>query len=153
MGIMDKAKKLFNITEEEYYDDAESAEIEEYEEDPEEDYEPVSRFNPRSVKAEQNKVVSINTNAKLQVAIFKPKNLDDAKEVGTAINQKKTVIMNLDGVNKDTAVRIYDFISGVTYANKGNLRRIADITFIVTPYNVDVNGDIISEISGAGYKF
>ena len=53
--------------------------------------------------------------------------------------------MNLEATNKETSRRIIDFLSGVAYANKGQIKRVANSTFIITPVNVDVTGDLILE--------
>ena len=108
----------------------------------------------RAVKmARENKVVSINTTAKLQVVLTKPKSMEEARGVADNLNQKKTVILNLESVNGETARRVLDFLSGVTYANKATMRQVASDTFMITPFNVDVNGDLLSELGNNGYVF
>lgn len=156
MNLKDKLSNILKVSEDEYYDVPDSDGYEEAEEPEEEDYEPVPRYsqrNLRDAKSEHNKVVSINTTAKLQVVLTKPKSMEEARGVADNLNQKKTVILNLESVNGETARRILDFLSGVTYANKATMRQVASDTFMITPYNVDVNGDLLSELGNNGYVF
>ncbi len=154
MSFKDKLSNILKVSEDEYYDEPETDEYDEAEEE-EEDYEPAPRTvrSFRETKADQNKVVSINTTARLQVVLTKPKSVEDGRGVADSLNQKKTVIVNLESVNGETARRILDFLSGATYANRATMRQVASNTFMITPYNVDVNGDLLSELGNNGYVF
>ncbi|HQD72527.1 MAG TPA: cell division protein SepF, partial [Clostridiales bacterium] len=66
---------------------------------------------------------------------------------------KRTVVLNLESASRDVARRLVDFLSGVAYANGGQLKRIANSTFIITPYNVDVMGDLLDELESNGVFF
>lgn len=110
------------------------------------------RVHP-AVEDDPNKVVNIHTTAKLQVVLAKPERFDDSKEIADHLNEKRTVVLNLEGVNKDIARRIIDLLNGVAYANGGQLKRVANNTFIITPYNVDVTGDLIDELENTGVFF
>ncbi|MBQ5994325.1 MAG: cell division protein SepF [Clostridia bacterium] len=158
MSLKDKLSNILKVSEDEYYDSPELDEYDEYEEEEDEAYEPAPRFNPRAFKesrAEQqnSKVVSINASSKLQVVLTKPKSIEDSRAVADSLNQKKTVVLNLESVRGEDARRILDFLSGVTYANRGTMRQVANNTFMITPYNVDVNGDLISELGNNGLVF
>ena len=48
------------------------------------------------------------------------------------------------------ARRLVDFLSGVAYANNGQIKRVANSTFIITPYNVDIMGDLLDELENNG---
>ena len=67
--------------------------------------------------------------------------------------QGKTIVLNLETANRDVARRLIDFLSGVAYANQGSLKRVANSTFIITPYNVNVSGDLIDELENSGMFF
>lgn len=153
MSLKDKLSNILKVSEDEYYDEPEIDEYDEAEE--EEDFEPAPRTvrSFREPKQETNKVVSINTTARLQVVLTKPKSLEDARGVADSLNQKKTVILNLESVNGESARRILDFLSGATYANKATMRQVASDTFMITPFNVDVNGDLLSELGNNGFVF
>ncbi|MBQ3889554.1 MAG: cell division protein SepF, partial [Clostridia bacterium] len=64
-----------------------------------------------------------------------------------------TVVLNLEKTPKDVARRLVDFLSGVAYANNGQLKKVANNTFIITPYNVDVSGDLLDELENTGVFF
>lgn len=100
-----------------------------------------------------SKVVDIHTTAKLQVVLRTPDKYEDAKEIADDLNEKRTVVLNLEKCNREAARRLIDFLGGVAYANGGQPKRIAQNTFIITPYNVDVMGDLLDEIENNGYFF
>ena len=104
-------------------------------------------------EGKQNKVVNIHTTAQLQVVLAKPERFDDASAIADHLNEKRTVVLNLESANRDIARRLIDFLSGVAYANAGQIKRVANSTFIITPYNVDVMGDLLDEIENAGMFF
>ena len=92
--------------------------------------------------------MNINTPApnQLKVVLVKPERFDDASMVADHLNEKRTVVLNLESTNKEVSRRLVDFLSGVAYANNGKIKRVANSTFIITPYNVDVMGDILDEL-------
>ena len=101
----------------------------------------------------RNKVVNINATAQLQVVLVKPERFDDASAVADHLNAKRTVVLNLESANKDVARRILDFLSGVAYANDGQIKKVANCTFIITPYNVGLMGDLLDELENNGLYF
>ena len=100
-----------------------------------------------------NKVVNIHATAQLQVVLVKPERFDDASAVADHLNAKRTVVLNLEGANKDVARRILDFLSGVAYANDGQIKKVANCTFIITPYHVGLMGDLLDELENNGLYF
>ena len=54
------------------------------------------------------------------------------------------------GCPKDVARRMVDFLSGVIYAQDGKIKKVANSTFIITPYNVDIMGDLLDELENNG---
>ena len=62
-------------------------------------------------------------------------------------------MLNLESTSKDIARRLIDFLSGVAYANNGQIKRVAASTFIITPYNVDIMGDLLDELESSGVFF
>ena len=100
-----------------------------------------------------NKVVNIHATAQLQVVLVKPERFDDATSVADHLNAKRTVVLNLESSNKDVARRILDFLSGVAYANDGQIKKVANCTYIITPYNVGFMGDLLDELENNGLYF
>ena len=97
-----------------------------------------------------NKVVNIHATAQLQVVLVKPERFDDASAVADHLNAKRTVVLNLESTNKDIARRLVDFLSGVAYAGDGKIKKVAANTYIITPYSVDIMGDLIDELENNG---
>lgn len=104
-------------------------------------------------KSEKNKVVNIHATAALKVVLVTPKEFENAAEIADHLREKRTVVLNLEQTNKDIARRILDFLSGVAYAQEGKIKRVAVSTFLITPYNVDLMGDLIDELENNGLYF
>lgn len=153
MGITDKIKKALNI-DDGYFDGEDDGEL---------SYEPaVKEAPPRYPTATEKKsssmshgtrVVDIHTTAKLQVVLKTPESFDDATSIADELLDKRTVVLNLEKTPKEHANKLLCFLSGVAYANGGNLKKIANNTYIITPYNVDVMGDLLDELENNGMFF
>ena len=112
------------------------------------------REEPAPAKEQaKNKVVNINATTQLKVVLVKPEHFEDASAVADHLNAKRTVVLNLESTPKDVSRRLIDFLSGVAYANNGQIKRVANSTFIITPYNVDVMGDLLDELENNGVFF
>ncbi|HIY11947.1 MAG TPA: cell division protein SepF [Candidatus Anaerofilum excrementigallinarum] len=102
----------------------------------------------------RNKIVNINATTQLQVVLVKPERFDDVFPVADHLNQRRTVVLNLESNNKELSRRIVDFLSGVAYANDGQIKRVANSTFIITPCHVNLmGGDILDELESNGVFF
>ena len=156
MGIFDEVKKIFNPYEDE--DDYE----EEYEE---QEASPFVDERERSSRSERkssgsasfddrrNKVVNIAATTQLKVVLVKPERFENASEIADHLKDKRTVVLNLESTNKDIARRLIDFLSGVAYAGEGKIKKVAANTYIITPYHVDIEGDLIDELENNGLYF
>ena len=105
---------------------------------------------PRHRQRNTDRVVNIHTTAQLQVVLVKPEKYEEAAQIADHLNERRTVVLNLESTNRDIARRFLDFLSGVAYANNGQIKRVANSTYIITPYNVDVMGDLIDELENNG---
>ena len=164
MGFLDKVKDIITETDddefEDYYDDAasfnsasrSSRRERERELTPPPVYEREEKIAAeRPVRRQKSdKVVNIHTTAQLQVVLVKPERYEEAAAIADHLNERRTVVLNLESTNRDVARRLLDFLSGVAYANNGQIKRVANSTYIITPYNVDVMGDFIDELSNNG---
>lgn len=169
MGLLDELKRLTHPYEDEMEDDYDEDEDEYEDEEPEEEkpappprqeWQPRrERPEPRSERPEhterQNhsapgKVVNIHATTQLQVVLVKPDRYDNASEIADHLREKRTVVLNLESTKKDVARRLLDFLSGVAYAQEGKIKKVALNTYIVTPYNVDIMGDLIDELENNG---
>jgi cell division inhibitor SepF len=106
-----------------------------------------------SSNSKRNKVVNINATTQLKVVLVKPERFEDASAIADHLNSKRTVVLNLESTNKEVSRRLVDFLSGVAYANNGKIQRVANSTFIITPYNVDIMGDLLDELESNGAFF
>lgn len=106
-------------------------------------------------KTDTNKVVNIHATAQLQVILVKPERYENVTEIADHLREKRTVVLNLEQTNKDTARRILDFMSGAAYSQQGKIKKIAVNTFLITPYYVDLMGedDLIDELENKGLNF
>ncbi len=136
--------KIGVIDPEDYEDEVETEESEQEEQ-------PIVRA-PQQPKA-GNKIVNINATTQLEVVLVKPERFDDASGIADHLNNKRTVVLNLESTNKDVSRRLVDFLSGVAYANNGQIKRVANSTFIITPYNVGIVGDLLDELESSGVYF
>ena len=103
-----------------------------------------------SAGTQSGKVVNIHATAQLQVVLVKPERFENASEIADHLKEKRTVVINLESTNKDIARRLIDFLSGVAYAGEGKIKKVAANTYIITPYHVDIMGDLIDELENNG---
>ena len=145
MSFLDELKKLTHP-----YEDEDEEEFEDFEETPRRD-----TFEDRRNKTEdrRNKVVSIHATTQLKVILVKPERFENASEIADHLKDKRTVVLNLESTNKDIARRLVDFLSGVAYAGEGKIKKVAANTYIITPYHVDIEGDLIDEQENQGLYF
>ena len=143
MSILDELKKWTHpYDEDEDYDD----------EDELDEAPPRREPSFERVKSEDrhNKVVNIHATTQLKVVLVKPERFENASEIADHLKEKRTVVLNLESTNKDVARRLIDFLSGVAYAGEGKIKKVAANTYIITPYSVDIMGDLIDELENSG---
>ncbi len=165
-GFVDKFKRMWDAPDDEY-------EYNEYGYEEEEEEAPIreressrrssssSRYDdfddapPVRSSSRRNNVVNISATAKLQVALFKPERFgEETRNIADELIKTHTVVLNLENTNKDMARRIIDFLSGVAYANRGKIKKVATSTFIIIPNNVDLTGDdLLDELEHSGVYF
>ena len=151
MGFMDELKKIIHPYDDEDYD---------YEDDFEEpsrdsrspfdDRKEDRRSEERRADDRHNKVVNIHATTQLKVVLVKPERFENASEIADHLKEKRTVVLNLESTNKDVARRLIDFLSGVAYAGEGKIKKVAANTYIITPYSLDIMGDLIDELENNG---
>ncbi len=141
MGFMEMFKEWAKVEDDEEFDDFVPAE------------EPKKSREVSAPLRRDDRVVNIHTTTQLQVVLVKPERYENATEIADHLKEKRTVVLNLESTNKDAARRILDFLSGVAYTNDGQIKRVANNTYIITPYNVDLKGDLIDELENNGLYF
>ncbi len=103
-----------------------------------------------SERSSNGKVVNIRAATQMQVVLVKPDRFDNVADIAEHLREKRAVVLNLETANKDVARRLVDFLSGCAYALDGKIKKIAVSTYIITPYNVDIVGDLIDELESSG---
>ena len=159
MGFFDSIKNIMSIPEEDDYDE----EIEDVEEEkPAERRKPVQHEQPAAPQRREpaprvvggGKAKTINfSQSQMQVVLVKPDRFENASEIADQLKDKRTVVLNLESTNKDVARRLIDFLSGVAYAGEGKIKKVAANTYIITPYHVELEGDLIDELESNGLYF
>ena len=150
MGLIDDLKKWahpYEDEDEEYEDDF--AELGSRDTGAFADERPSRRERDRD-EDRRNKVVNIHATTQLKVVLVKPDRFDNVSDIAEHLRSKHAVVLNLEATNKDVARRLVDFLSGCAYALDGKIKKIAISTYIITPYNVDIVGDLIDELENNG---
>ncbi len=153
MGMADFFKKMIPSEEDyedDYYEDEQQSSFFEEEEDDlystseKASQKKIFDFGSRSEKKAEAKEVSF-ASSHIQVVLVKPTRFEDAPSIADHLNLRKTVVLNLEAANRETSRRLIDFLSGTAYATKGSIKKVAKSTFIITPANVDVLGELIAD--------
>ena len=144
-ALMNKVWDLFGM---------DSAEPEEYEDDniydytDEEDEVEDKKFFGRK-NNNNNKVVSMPQSQvqgqAIKMVISQPTTFEQSDEICSFLKEKKSVIVNLEYVNKDVARRIVDFISGGVYALDGYIQKVSNSIFLVAPSNYEITNEMARE--------
>lgn len=167
MGVLDKFLDIMKLSDDEYEDDDffDDDYEEEFEEKPkksflrkekpveenfDDEYELPARTTGKSGRQSNSKVTPMRQpqsagrrpSANMEVCVIKPNSVEDAREITETLLTGRTVILNLEGMDLEVAQRIIDFTSGATFAISGNLQKISNYIFLVTPTNVDISGDL-----------
>ena len=174
MGFMNKFKGFMGIPEDEYDDDEDLDYDKDFDDDLDE--EDVTGFGTQSRRAAPapapvpppapsfsipvpepepvSKVVSIHSNSQYQVVVVKPERFEDASGIADHLIAKRAVLLNLEAATPDLKRRLVDFLSGVAYTNGGQIKPVANSTYIITPCNVNVMGEsMIDELGSHGVYF
>ena len=123
-----------------------SAEPEEYEDENVYDYdEEQEEVEDKKIFGRKNKVVNMPQANAIQMVISQPTTFEQSDEICSFLKEKKSVIVNLEYVNKDVARRIVDFISGGVYALDGYIQKVSNSIFLVAPSNYEITNEMARE--------
>ena len=145
MGFWESIKNIMTIPEDDYEEDfLDEKETPAQSSHDEPAYTPKkSESTPRLIKS---KTVSYNqAQGQMQVVLVKPDRFEDVTSIADHLNDGKTVVLNLEEASHEVSRRIVDFLSGVAYANHGNMRKVAKNTFIIVARGIDVMGELMLE--------
>lgn len=135
MGVVNRFMNFLGLQEEE-----EIVERERFESQEEQDLE-VPNFESRK-NNRSNNVVSIHSQKNVKVILYEPRSYDEAQEIADHLRSHRTVVVNLQRVRNDQAMRIIDFLSGTIYALNGSISKIGGNIFLCTPDTVEIQGSI-----------
>ena len=139
-AIMDKVWGLFGGV---------GAEAEDYDNDEAYDYEENDNYEEeeeRGFFGRGRKVVPLNAQGQpVKMVISQPTTFEQSEEICSLLKEKKSVIVNLEYVNKDVARRIVDFISGGVYALNGHIQKISNSIFLIAPVNYEITNEMARE--------
>lgn len=139
MGVMNRFMNFLGLQEEEEI--VEREHIEEFE-----DVEPTPTIN----RKKKNNVVSLHTNKSVRVILSEPRSYDETQEIADHLRSRRSVVVNLQRVRADQALRIIDFLSGTVYALDGNISKLGPNIFLCTPDSVEIEGVISEMADGEG---
>lgn len=139
MSVVNKIKEMFAPSE--YTDEM-------YEENENEEFGEDSVINDdtasdRPVSAPK----TVSYGSSLELKVVRPDGFENVTAIADHLLAKRTVVLNLEDTNKESARRLLDFLSGVAYAIDGSLKRVTSTTFIITPNNVNVSGEQLQDIA------
>ena len=167
MGFFDELKKLTRPYDEDAYDDIDDAEV--VDEPPRETprSNPFSGFNAgppapaqtaytpqRPARPKEGRVVSMGpAGGQMQVVLIRPERFETAAEIADHLRDRRPVLVNMETTPKDVTRRLVDFLSGVTYAIDGNIKKVAANIYIMMPQNVNLVGDLMDELQSGNVYF
>ena len=138
-AIMDKVWGLFGGVDQGMEEDFEE---EAYEYDERDNFEE----EDKGFFGRKGKIVPLNAQGQMvKMVISQPTTFEQSEEICTLLKEKKSVIVNLEYVNKDVARRIVDFISGGVYALDGHIQKISNSIFLIAPMNYEITNEMARE--------
>ncbi|MGI5894436.1 MAG: cell division protein SepF [Candidatus Merdivicinus sp.] len=154
MGFVGKIKEMFTEYDDEYNDELEDApEVNEFDQIKRETSNDGYGGYEQPSAPNRSKVVNIHATTQLQVVLVKPERFEDARGIAEHLNAKRTVVLNLESASPELSRRLLDFLSGVAFANHGEVQRVANATFIILPSNVNLMGNLLDELEDSGVYF
>ncbi|MEK3788174.1 MULTISPECIES: cell division protein SepF [Paenibacillus] len=132
MGVMNKFMNFLGLQEEEQVVEREMLQEEELE---------TPAFDKRKNQRGSN-VVSIHSQKNVKVVLYEPRSYDEAQEIADHLRSHRSVVVNLQRIRKDQALRIIDFLSGTVYAVNGGISKVGHNIFLCTPDTVEIQGSI-----------
>ena len=99
----------------------------------------------KSFFSRKGKVVSMPTPQQVRMVITQPTSFEQSEEICNYLKERKSIIVNLEYVNKDVARRIVDFISGAVHALDGHIQKVSNAIFLIAPVNYEIASELARE--------
>jgi cell division inhibitor SepF len=93
-------------------------------------------------KSNKGNIVSIHSQRNVRVVLTEPRSYEETQEIADQLRSRRPVVVNLQRVRTDQAIRIVDFLSGTVYALNGGISKIGPNIFLCTPDSVEIQGAI-----------
>lgn len=103
-----------------------------------------------AVQKKGSRVVNIAATTQLEVVVMQPQTYEDSRDVADRLKGKKAVVINLEELSKEDAIKVLDFVSGVVYALEGDIQKVSSGIFLIAPYNVSIAGEVRDELKSTG---
>ena len=141
-AIMEKVWGLLGVEPSEKNEEEETEEVDYIQEN---DQEENDQEEERKIWGRKNKVVPMPQSQQIKMVICQPTTFEQSESICTLLKEKKSIIVNLEYVNKDIARRIVDVVSGAVHALDGNLQKVSNSIFLVAPFNYDITNEMARE--------
>jgi len=99
----------------------------------------------RRIFGKRSKVVNMPQVQQIKMVISQPTSFEQSEEICNYLKEKKSVIINLEYVNKDVARRIVDFISGAVHGLDGHIQKVSNSIFLIAPFNYEIANEMARE--------
>ena len=139
-ALMNKVFDLFWMDQAEQ-EDYEDEDVYDYENEDEEEVEDKKLFGRKN----NNKVVNMPQTQQIKMVISQPTTFEQSEAICDLLKEKKSVIVNLEYVNKDVARRIIDVVSGAVHALDGHMQKVSNAIFLIAPFNYDIENEMVRE--------
>lgn len=141
-AIMEKVWGLLGVEPSEKNEEEETEELDYIQEN---DQEENDQEEERKIWGRKNKIVAMPQSQQIKMVICQPTTFEQSESICTLLKEKKSIIVNLEYVNKDIARRIVDVVSGAVHALDGNLQKVSNSIFLVAPFNYDITNEMARE--------
>ena len=144
MGVFDKFKDLVGI--EEYDDDEEITEEEIRAASAQMERQKVEPRNSYSQRTRSDKVVPMQqgrSGGDFRMVVIEPEGFEECPKLVDSLKERRPIIINLEKIDTDQAKKIFDFLSGATYALNGTVQKVAHNIFVFAPANVDISASVL----------
>lgn len=142
MSVFGKYKDLVGIGDDYYDDEITEEEIEEAERRIERQQQERQHERPKFSRRESNVVPMGGISSEMmKLVVIEPSSFEESPKLVDSLKERKPVIINLEKIDSETARKIFDFLSGATYALNGNVQKVANNIFVFAPDNVDITSN------------
>ncbi|WP_442603783.1 cell division protein SepF [Paenibacillus sp. KN14-4R] len=146
MGVIKKFMNYIGLQEEEQeveFDKVREREMDKFQQPNNQHEEEETEYNTNENRQRsKNNIVSIHSQKNSRVVLFEPRSFEDAQELADHLRSRRAVVVNLQRIRSDVAIRIVDFLSGTVYALNGSISKLGPSIYLCTPDSMEIQGSI-----------